>query len=148
MRRPTSGRIDRTTVSTSGSSGTYGTSMKNLAVLDPHRISGDAARGIAIVLAGAAIEFPKVVRAGEVRAIEVPLPERTAVVNADAIESVDDAFDIADGVRVRAHETSTTSPGGKSATRATLTRGISFSKPGRGTECQGSDGGGPGPRYN
>ncbi len=74
------------------------------AIVDPHRISGDAAGGIASALAGAAIEFPKVVRAGEVRAIEVPLAERTAVVNADAIESVDDAFDIADGVRVRAYE--------------------------------------------
>jgi hypothetical protein len=38
------------------------------------------------------------------RAVEPPLPERTAMVNADAVESVDDAFEVADGVWLLSHQ--------------------------------------------
>jgi hypothetical protein len=44
------------------------------------------------------------IRAGKVRAVEMPLPERTAMVNAGAVEGIDGAFEVTDGERPLSHE--------------------------------------------
>src|SRR5207248_5094642 len=63
IRLPTRCAIDRVTVSTSGSSGTFRNLEENLVPLQLHLIGGDTLGGIILVLPGAAVEFPKVKRA-------------------------------------------------------------------------------------
>src|ERR1017187_6216087 len=63
MKRPTSGAIERVTVSTSGSSGRLGHLDQDVVALYLHLVGGDAFGGIVVIFAGDAIELPQVVRA-------------------------------------------------------------------------------------
>src|SRR5665213_1465052 len=101
MRRPGKyGASERTTVSTSGSSGKF---HQNLAVLHFHWIGGELQVFVAAVCAGAAIEFPSVIGATENRAVERAVSQRAAGVRTDAVHGVERAADVAHRHRVVAH---------------------------------------------
>src|SRR5689334_8485939 len=75
MRRPTRGVMERTTVSTSGSSGTSGGLQENAAVFHLHIELLELAGRVPRIFAGGAVEFPHVVRADQLSIVDLSLPE-------------------------------------------------------------------------
>src|ERR1035438_7453647 len=65
--------------------------------------SGHAFGGVVIVLAGGAIEFPKVVGADDAAIVNLALAERAALMEAHAAEGVDSPAGMAYGVGSIAH---------------------------------------------
>src|SRR5690242_8346289 len=89
MRRPTSGAIDRATVSTSGSSGTFGHLEEDVVALHAHLERGDALRRVVIEFPGPAIEFPHVIRADHAAVVQRALSQWAAAMGADTAQRVD-----------------------------------------------------------
>jgi len=80
--------MERTTVSTSGSSGTaLGQFDEDAAVADQQRIALQLNIGIEIVDAGETIEGPRMPRANDVLPVKIAFTQRTTSVRADTIEA-------------------------------------------------------------
>src|SRR5579862_5496237 len=94
----------RTTVSTSGNSGTSGNVDQNIGALDLDGERVDADVGVEIVEPGAAIVFPGVPRTHQCIPVQRPLPERSPGVRANAVQSVQLAAHVADGIAVLPHQ--------------------------------------------
>src|ERR1035437_6213661 len=75
----------------------------DVAAVDFDFESGHASGGVVIVLAGGAIEFPKVVGADHAAIVDLALAERTALMEAHAAEGVDGPAGTAYGVGSIAH---------------------------------------------
>src|SRR6266404_1611073 len=104
IRRPTSGAMERATVSTSGSSGTLGDLEEDVVALDAHIESGNTPGRVVIVLPGAAIEFPQMIGANHAPIVDLTLPQRAALMNTNAAERADFAARVADGIGVLVHQ--------------------------------------------
>src|ERR1035438_8049384 len=107
MRRPTmAGRRVRTTVSTSGSSGMLfgqvytGQVHQNIPCFDANRIGGYPQRVVEHAGASRGIEWPRVPGAAHDGPFECSLPERSAVVRADAVDRANVAGHVAESVEV------------------------------------------------
>src|SRR5271156_4866346 len=101
MRRPVSlGASERTTVSTSGSSGTRLGIEKNIVPVGLHREYIQFDGGIKIVFAGAAIVCPFMPGTDHHIVLDISLPDRSAGVRANTAQRVQLARDIADRVRI------------------------------------------------
>src|SRR5438046_489882 len=99
MRRPTiTGRNERTTVSTSGSSGIFRQIHYNLSTLHTNRINRNAQFVIHRAGARRRIELPGMPRATDERAFECTLPERAAMMRTDPVDRANLARHVADGV--------------------------------------------------
>src|ERR1700674_5808540 len=96
IRRPASGAIERTTVSTSGSSGTaLGNHQEDVFAILPDFIGGHPLSGIVIVFAGAAVKLPQVIRANHAAIVKLALAQRAATMDAHAAERAQPASHIA-----------------------------------------------------
>lgn len=97
IRRPaTNGASDRTTVSTSGSSGKLGQFDEHLVAF---HFNGEALQldvGVDVVLSGRTAVFPAVPRADEVAVFDVALAQRAPLVRANAQERVHPSSHVAD----------------------------------------------------
>src|ERR1022692_4335370 len=98
MERPTSGAIERVTVSTSGSSGTLGHLDQNVVALHLHCVGGDAPGGIVVVFARDAIELPQVVRANHAAVVNLALAQRATAMQANPAQCTDSPTHVANGV--------------------------------------------------
>lgn len=100
MRPVRCGASDRTTVSTSGSSGTLGGYFEeDVVAVDVNGEGLDADGRVEVIFAGAAVVLPGVPRADEHVAVEGSLAERAAGMRASAVESVQGSARVTDGVR-------------------------------------------------
>src|SRR3989442_777407 len=104
IRRPTSGAMERATVSTSGSSGTLRHLEEDVVALDAHFKNGNPLGGAVIVLAGTAVEFPQMIGANHAPIVDLTLPQRAAPMNTNAAESADFAARVADGIGMLVHQ--------------------------------------------
>src|SRR5580704_11091893 len=104
MRRPTiAGRSVRTTVSTSGSSGTFLRQIhQNLPCLNADRIRRYPQSVIEQTRTGGGIEFKRVPRTGHDGTIECSLTKRTALMRADPGHRADLAAHVAESIEVLA----------------------------------------------
>src|SRR5262245_54441264 len=97
MRLPARCAIERTTVSTSGSSGMR---LRNInpdfVAADLDGIGGELQLGIEVVCSGVAIELPEVPRADQAPAADHAVPERTAAMRADSLDRSNPARRVAD----------------------------------------------------
>src|SRR4051812_7708114 len=99
MRRPTiEGRKVRTTVSTSGSSGTVRKIHQNCAGFDADSVNGNAEFIVERTRASCGIELPRVPGAGDHSAVEYAMPERTAMMRANSRHCANLAIHIANSV--------------------------------------------------
>src|SRR5947199_1375257 len=104
IRRPTSGAMERATVSTSGSSGTLRHLEEDVVAFDAHFKSGNAFGRVVIVLTRTAVEFPQMIGTNHAPIVDLTLPQRAALMNTNAAESADFAACVADGIRVLVHQ--------------------------------------------
>src|SRR6202012_2187523 len=108
MRRPTIvRRSDRTTVSTSGSSGMadkvhFGKVNQDLAGVDANGVRRDLDLIIEDASSRRGVELPGVPRAGYEPAVQRTLTQRTALMRASTGEGANLAFDVAEGVQIAA----------------------------------------------
>src|SRR5262245_27304282 len=100
IRLPTSGAIERATVSTSGSSGTLRNLEENLVAFYAHFKSGHALGSVVIVLAGTAVEFPQMIRTNHSPIVDLPLSQRPSLMNTNAAQRTDFTARVADGIRI------------------------------------------------
>src|SRR5580658_5462885 len=95
IRRPTTRAIDRTTVSTSGSSGTFRHFEQDVVAFDCDRVGGNLLAGIEVVGASLAVPLPGMPGANDMIAVQGALPQWSATVQTRSTERGDASADVA-----------------------------------------------------